>query len=847
MPRKKKELPTQAPEPKILDSSLEEILADRFSRYSKYIIQERALPDARDGLKPVQRRILWAMEEDGNTWNHPYRKSARTVGNVIGNYHPHGDSSVYEAIVRLSQDWKSALPLIDMQGNNGSIDDDPPAAMRYTEARLSKISEYLLEDIDKETVEWSPNFSDEKLEPTVLPARYPNLLTSGITGIAAGYATSIPPHNFNEVLEACIYRIDHPECTLDELMHFVKGPDFPTGALIMGTEGIRQALETGRGKVCVRSKAEIVEGKTINQIVITEIPYEVVKGAMVKKMDEIRLAGKIGGLLDVRDESDRKGLRIVCDLKKEANAQAILNYLYKNTDLQTYYHYNVIAIVNQTPRQLGLAAMLDAFLAHREDVIIHRTQFDLKKKQERLHIVEGLIRAVSILDEIIALIRRSSGKADSRQRLEQTFGFSSAQAEAIVTMQLYRLSNTDILALEKEAKDLAKNIAGLKGILEKPRKRRELMKKELRELNETFVMPRRSKILDETHEIVVDDRDMIVEEQVVAVVSGEGYFKRVSMRSFASSAGSAGGLKEGDRYVFNSPVSTLDTLLFFTDKGRTGQIPVYQLEEKKWKDLGSHYSGQFKPESGERIVAVFAERDLAVHTDLILAASSGQIRRIHREELAGKAKGRLSALMNLGSEDSLRFVVPSRHDEDELLLISRNGLSFRLATNDIPLSKGRGKGVRSMNLESEDCLQMVQVADKPFVILENESGQFKKLAVDQIPLLGRPAKGVRLFKDVKSRPAHILSAIQAEGSSTLAFENPELPALESSALPRKDFASLWLRTPVLDEPSPFEQANLRLKSGTRTSPQAAASQLTLFPQEEVDQSPTGKTASSSSK
>ena len=448
----------------IIASPLEEIMGDRFGRYSKYIIQDRALPDVRDGLKPVQRRILYAMYEDGNTWDKPYRKSAKTVGLVIGNYHPHGDTSVYDAMVRMSQEWKIRTPQIDMQGNNGSIDDDPAAAMRYTEARLGKISEYLLKDIEKDTVQWAANFDDTAMEPTLLPARYPNLLVNGITGIAAGYATNIPPHNLNEVLDACVYRIQHPQCTLEELMGLVKGPDF-----IQGVSGIREAFETGKGRIIVRSKVSIEQTKTLQQIVVTEIPYEVVKSSMVKKIDDVRLNKKIDGILDVRDESDRNGLRVVIDIKKDVDAQLILNYLYKNTDLQVSYNYNVIAIENKRPVQMGLAAMLDAFIDHRRIVIERRSRFDLKKKQERCHILEGLIRAVSVLDEIIAIIRASKDKADAKANIIDRFSFSEVQAEAIVTMRLYRLSNTDVTLLNEEFKQLCNEIEELEEILANPK------------------------------------------------------------------------------------------------------------------------------------------------------------------------------------------------------------------------------------------------------------------------------------------------------------------------------------------------------------------------------------------
>lgn len=807
-------------EPKIIESSLEDIVSDRFSRYSKYIIQERALPDARDGLKPVQRRILWAMEEDGNTYNHPYRKSARTVGNVIGNYHPHGDTSVYDAIVRLSQDWKSALPLIDMQGNNGSIDDDPPAAMRYTEARLSKISQYLLEDIDKETVEWAPNFSDEKMEPTVLPVRYPNLLINGITGIAAGYATNIPPHNFNEVIAACIYRLDHPDCSLEELMQFVKGPDFPTGGLVMGSKGIMDALKTGKGRIALRAKTEIIEGKTINQIIITEIPYEVTKSNLVKRMDDLRLSGKVSGLLDVRDESDRKGLRIVCDLKKEANTQAILNYLYKNTDLQIYYHYNVIAIVNRTPRQLGLEAMIDAFLAHREEIIIARSHYDLVRRQSRLHIVEGLIKAVDILSEIIETIRLSRSKADSKAKIIERYGFSEEQAEAIVTMQLYRLSTTDLEALKKEQDTLQKKIKHLEGILKTPSKRTTLMKKELQEVSDAFVMPRRSEVVEEMAEVVVDDRDMIVEEQVILTVSRQGYLKRVSKRSFATSQSNAGGLKEGDQLIFSAPVSTLDNLLVFTNKGRFGQVPIYQLEEKKWKDLGIHLSNFFKTEPGEQIVQAFIEKEMSVGVDLILISKNGQARRMHRNDLPSKMRGRLVSLMNLGQEDTLEFVQSSQNMDDQLLIISQQGYGFWMEIEDIPLSKGKGKGVRAINLVNDDHIQKIFVSrestrSNEWLVLENQMGQFKKMAASSIDVLQRPAKGMRLFKEVKSRPLEVFDAILKNQEISLSFEENEIPTLDMALLPKMEPYATWSNQGALINATSFERESLRLEPGKR--------------------------------
>ena len=434
---------------KIYDYTLEDIMGERFGSYSKYIIQDRAIPDARDGLKPVQRRILYSMYKEHNTFDKPYRKSAKTVGDVIGNYHPHGDSSIYDAMVRMSQDWKIRLPYIDMHGNNGSIDGDSPAAYRYTEARLSKISNEMIRDIDKNTVEFSPNFDDSTVEPTVLPTRFPALLVNGATGISAGYATNIPPHNLGEVIDATIYLIDHEDASLDELMQYVKGPDFPTGAIVEGINGIRDAYTNGKGKIIVTSKTEFETKGGKTSLIVTEIPYEVNKAQLVKKIDDIRLDKKIDGIVEVRDESE-KDIRIAIDLKKDANQELILNYLLKNTDLQSSYSFNMVTIVNRRPKLLGLKGMLEAFVKHQKEVVKRRTQFDLETAQKRLHIVDGLIKCLSILDEVIKVIRNSKNKSDAKDNLVKEFEFTYEQAEAIVVLQLYRLTNTDVVALEEE-------------------------------------------------------------------------------------------------------------------------------------------------------------------------------------------------------------------------------------------------------------------------------------------------------------------------------------------------------------------------------------------------------------
>ncbi|CRH83928.1 DNA gyrase subunit A [Chlamydia trachomatis] len=765
----------QTIEEHILHDNLEDIMSDRFARYSKYIIQERALPDARDGLKPVQRRILYAMYEDGNTFNKPYRKSAKTVGNVIGNYHPHGDSSVYEAMVRLSQNWKITNPLVDMQGNNGSIDDDPAAAMRYTEARLSEISSYLLEDIDKDTVEWAPNFSDEKLEPTVLPARYPNLLTNGITGIASGYATNIPPHNLNEVVDACIYRIQHANCTLEELMQFVKGPDFPTGGIVMGLDGIKQAFQTGRGKVMVRSKVRIEQTRTIQQIVIYEIPYDVVKSQMVKKIDEIRLNKKIDGLLDVRDESDRTGLRVVIDVKKDIDTEQILNYLYKNTDLQVSYNYNMIAIVDKAPVQMSLADSLDAFIKHREDVVLKRSKFDYEQKSKRAHIVDGLIRAVSIMDEIIHLIRQSKNKADAKKNLIERFDFSEQQAEAIVTMRLYRLTNTDVKELKQEQSLLKKEMKRLHAILTDVNTLHQVLIEELEEINAKIHTPRLSEIQANVQEIVIDKRAMVADEMVMVPITRDGYIKKVSMRSYNASNTDPTGMKDSDSVLAYGSCSTLDTLLFFTNRGTYGYLPVYEIEEGKWKDLGSHLGNYIKMDSNEKIIQAYFLRSFNPNVQVIMASQFGMIKRSRLSDFEVSRNNKSMVCMKIGSMDQVVSVTLSYSPEDSIAVVSQQGYALQYSAQEVAMMTLRTKGVKAMNLGKEDCIADVTIlqADKQ-VLLVGDKAQMKRLKVEEIAQLKRPAKGNRLYKWVKSNPVYVKSiyAVEANQGFDLMSEDP---------------------------------------------------------------------------
>lgn len=739
----------------IIETPLEEIMGDRFGSYSKYIIQDRALPDARDGLKPVQRRILYAMYTDGNRFDKGYRKSAKTVGLVIGNYHPHGDTSVYDAMVRMSQDWKIRSPQIDMQGNNGSIDDDPAAAMRYTEARLSKISEYLLMDIEKDTVSWSLNFDDTDYEPTVLPARYPNLLVNGITGIAAGYATNIPPHNLGEVIDAVIYRIQFPDSSVEELMEYVQGPDFPTGGIVQGKQGIIDAFTTGRGKIMVRSKTEIVQAKTCQQIIITEIPYEVVKSNMVKKIDDVRLNKKIDGIMDVRDESDRNGLRVVVDIKKDADAKLILNYLFKNTDLQVSYNYNVIAIVNKRPMQMGLAQMLDAFIAHREEVVVRRCQFDLKKKQQRCHILDGLIQAISVLDEVIALIRSSKDKADSKNRLMERFSFTEAQAEAIVTMRLYRLSNTDVTQLKEEHDTLEREISELKEILANDKLLKRLIIKECKEVKKEFPTQRLTRIEAEIEEIVIDKVSMIASEQVMFTLSKDGYAKRVSLRSYNAANDAATGVKEGDRLIGSCEVNTLDHILFFTNRGTYGYLNVYEAEEAKWKDIGSHINNAIRISGEEKLTDAYVLKSFATHAYIITVTKNGMIKKTAVHEYEVSRNNKTMANMKLADQDEAIASLLA-YEGDEVLLCSKNGYMTRYPISLIPMTAPKSKGVKAMNLvEDQICSACIYHNDTAQLLVVSDQGAMKRLKMSDIDLTGRPVKGNMICKRVKSKPYQI--------------------------------------------------------------------------------------------
>ena len=761
----------------IQELNLEDVMGDRFGRYSKYIIQDRALPDIRDGLKPVQRRILYAMSIDGNTSDKQFRKSAKTVGNVIGNFHPHGDFSVYEAMVRMSQDWKLRDVLIEMHGNNGSMDGDPAAAMRYTEARLSKISEELLRDLDKQTVEFVLNFDDTEEEPTVLPARYPNLLVNGATGISAGYATEIPTHNLGEVIDATIHAIDHPKATVKELMQFVKGPDFPTGGIIQGIEELEQAYETGRGKVVIRSKTKIepIKGGKI-QIIITEIPYEVNKALLVKKIDEIRLNKKIDGIAEVRDESDRTGLQIVVELKKEANAEGILNYLLKNTDLQVNYNFNMVAIDERRPVQVGLKTILTSYINFQKEVITRRTQYDLKKAQDRLHIVDGLMKALSILDEVIALIRNSKDKKHAKERLVETYDFTMIQAEAIVSLQLYRLTNTDITILQNEKLDLNEQIATFLSILKSEKTLLQVMKSELRDLKKKYATPRLTQIQAEIEEIKIETEVLVTEEEVYVVATKQGYYKRVSPRSFASSAPEENGMREGDEVILCQKASTLDNLILFTSKGNYLHLPVHEIPEAKWKDVGNHLSQSISLASNEVILAGFVKAKDSDETykdwTVVFFTKEGLVKQTLFNEFTTYRgyKTRTSNAMKLKTTtDEVVKVVVTNPEGLEVFIVTHCGFGLRYELSEIPVVGTVASGVKAINLRKEDFVAgaMVYSLEHKVVsaFLTTQRGAVKRFNVLEISMLTRAKRGLMVLRELKAKP-HRVVFMDGEISST---------------------------------------------------------------------------------
>ena len=769
---------------KIYDTTLEDIMEDRFSRYAKAIIQDRAIPDVRDGLKPVQRRILYGMYHDRNTHDKPTRKSAKTVGSIMGNFHPHGDSSIYDAMVRMSQWWKQNTPYIEMQGNNGSMDGDSPAAMRYTEARLSKISSELLKDIEKDTVTWAPNFDDTLMEPTVLPAKFPNLLVNGSTGISAGYATNIPSHNLGEVIDATIKRIDSPNCHEETIFDIIKGPDFPTGGIVEGKEGIREALRTGRGKVVVRSKVEYIKEKGKEQIVVHEIPYEVNKAMLVKRMSELVYDKKIEGVTEIRDESDRHDpVRIVIDLKKDVNKEVILNYFYKNSDLQVNYNYNMVAIVDRCPMTLGVIGILDAYIKHFEEVITKRTNFDLNMAKKRMHVVEGMIKAISILDAVIKTIRASKNKADAILNLQKEYDFTEIQADYIVTLQLYRLTNSDIDDFITEFNNLKKIIEGLTLILSDKEKLKDVMKQELRNIKKEYATPRKTEIKDEVMDISIDEKAMIKEEDVIVLVSRDGYIKRCSQRSYQATDMEPT-LKDNDYPLGIYEANTLDTILLFTSLGNFLFIPVYTIPDMKWKDLGKHVSNLVPLSDGEEIISSIKVSEFTDKLDITLSSKNGMIKRTKLNEFKLLRYNKSVNCMKLKDDDKLINAFISKYNN--IFVATRNGYGLWYDITEIPTVGLRTSGVKSINLKDDVVVSVNNFDNLDYISLITDKKTGKRMKLSEFEKSSRARRGLMILKEVKSNPYHVLKTFTENNNTYLVLRTDEITTLKITELPILD-------------------------------------------------------------
>lgn len=770
---------------RIHDYSLEEIMGERFARYSKYIIQDRAIPDVRDGLKPVQRRIIYAMYRDKNTYDKQFKKCANAVGNVLGKYHPHGDSSVYDALIRMSQSWKQNHILVEVDGNNGSIDGDGPAAYRYTECRLSKISEELLKDIDKDTVMMAPNYSDTLLEPTVLPAKFPNLLVNGTNGISAGYATNIPPHNLIEVCDAVIKRIDSPNCHEDSIYEIIKGPDFPTGGIVEGLDGIKSAFKTGRGKLIVTSKSEFQKNKGKDQIVISEIPFEVNKALLVKKIDDIRFEKKLDGIAEVRDESDKdSNIRIVIDLKPGADKELVLNYLLKNTELQTTYNYNMVCIDKRRPRLLGIIPIIDAYIDHQKDVILKRTNFDLAFARKEMHITEGLVKAISILDEVIAVIRASKNKPDAIENLVKKFDFTTEQATAIVMLQLYRLTNTDITVLNEKLENLRKIIEELTGILNDESKLKGVIKDELRRMKKEYGVPRKTEISETIKEIKIDQTDLITKEDVIIVLTNDGYLKRVPIKSHNSADGETA-LKPGDYVICYKQTNTLNKLCIFTSRGNYLYLPIHEIPSCKWKDLGKHISNFVTISPDDKAVNAFIISENVTNPEVTMFTREGMVKRTNLNDFIVSRYSKAYTAMKLKDTDEVVNVCITKPN---VLIVTKTGYYLNYMASEIPLSGPKTAGVKGINLKDDNVISGICYSEKDeYIDIFTNQKTAKRVKLSELNMLSRAKRGTTLIKKVKSTNYEIIKAFSTSTKDIIGIKSKDdIYLVKNSDIPIMD-------------------------------------------------------------
>jgi len=757
---------------KIVNENLENILGDRYAAYAKDVIQDRAIPDARDGLKPVQRRIIFGMYKDRIFQKKKRIKCAKVVGQVMGNYHPHGDSSIYEALVRMGQDWVMRVPLIDFQGNNGSIDGDSAAAMRYTEARLCAISEQLTLDLEKRTVDMQFTYDDSKLEPMVLPARFPNLLVNGSSGIGVGFATQIPPHNFHEVIEATIYKIQHPNAKLEKLREFVLGPDFPTGGTIYQCAGLDSIYENGVGRVDICSKYEILKTKTNHQIIITEIPYGLKKQDMVVEMEKLARAKTIDGMLEVRDESDGPNIRVVIDLKDDAKSDLIVNYLIKNRLVMGAFNANMVCIVDGRPKTLGLIDALNAFINHQIDVIRRRSTYDLLKNQERLHIVNGIIVAIINIDEVVRIIRASKTKLESKEKLIARFKISEKQAEAILMMPLYRLNNTDVLEFETEKSRLEGEIKNLNEILSNEDSLNKLIISDLRELNKTYISPRKT-VIEGTLEVkAVDERDLIAKEEVMLNLTRDGYVKRSSMKSYVSSGDNAlPGVKSEDIIIYCGQLKTTDYLLAFTSLGNYLHIPVHLIQEGKWKDEGKHINYLVTLASDEKIVKAINVSTFRPDLFIGLVSARGQIKKTSVQEFSASRYAKPINCMRLMPGDSL-VDAHVLHGNDDLIIIASDGRATFYNENEVTPLGIRAGGIKTINnLRDANIVGFYPYNknEKSKMLILTDMGYYKIFEPHQLEItkrLGKVQDAVRTFKSDPHKVIYIQKISNEEKDSS---------------------------------------------------------------------------------
>ncbi len=733
---------------RLIQVDIDKEMSSSFLDYSMSVIVDRALPDVRDGLKPVHRRILYAAGEAGLTPDKPYRKSATIVGDVLGSYHPHGDASVYDAMVRMAQSFSLRYPLIDGHGNFGSVDGDPPAAYRYTEARLSKMSLFMLQDIDKDTIDWRGNFDDSKKEPVVLPSRFPCLLANGSMGIAVGMATNIPPHNLREIIDAADCLIDNPEATLDELMEHIKGPDFPTGGIIMGRSGIRAAYATGRGKVVLRSRCEIEDWKNGRErIIVHEIPYMVNKARLIENIAELVKDKRVDQISDLRDESDRDGMRIVIELKKDANAQVVLNQLYSYTQLQDNVGVIMLCLVNGIPRVLTLKEMLEEYLKFQFDVVTRRTQFDLKKARDREHILEGLKMVCDNTDEVINIIRHSKDRADSKVNLIDRFQISDMQASAIVAMQLGQLSGMERIKIEEELAAILKKVEELTGILADSSKVYAIIKKEMQVIRDKFGDERRTEIQAVSGEMDIEDL-IPVEDCVITLTSG-GYVKRQTLDSYRTQRrggrGISGLARKDEDFVDHLFVcSTHDYILFFTNRGRMYRLKGYEIAESSRAGRGSHIVNLLPIEKEEKITAAIRVGEMDEESFLVMVTGQGTIKRTELSAYKNIRKAGLIAI-NLDEGDELAWVL-NTSGRDELIVATAQGMAIRFAETDLRPMGRNAMGVRAVRLgENDHVVGMVKVEENGLLLTVTESGLGRRSRVEDYRLQSRGGKGIRNY------------------------------------------------------------------------------------------------------